>query len=508
MILKGSNHKKRRLFVGAAILICLAVTVLILLLCNPGNRQKILAEPVSQVLLEASQGLDEITIDGFFYPDEKMMTVKQTMVIKNRWKEQMPELVLQTYANAFLLEDTSPAATQELFDLCYPEGFVPGGISFIKVLADGQEQSYQYEGQGKTLMVLPLKSPLEPEKTVTIELEYQLAIPNCAYRFGYGQNAYQLGNVFPTLAVYEQGAWRKEEYLSIGDPFYSHCANYTVSVNAPVGYVAAASSYGEEETKDGRVIYHYKAPAVRDFALTLSNTLLRWEKKSGTVVLSALAKDQKTAGQLLEYGEKALTCFNQLYGNYPYQQLSLVQANFPLGGMEYPGLVLISDQLIPAGKTDFEWTIAHEVAHQWWYGVVGSDQYYQPWQDEALCEYALLAYIKTYYGLEAKEDAIATRITSAMRLTLPQGITPGSPIDYFGNLTEYSLMVYRRGAMAFLTLEEALGEEELNRVLRAYYNRYAFKLASREDFEQTLADVTGQDWSALLVDFLDTQYVY
>lgn len=492
---------------ATAIAIIVLVVVGAAVLC--GNKQKLSASAFGQTLLKSSEGLDEVKLDVAFDPDKNQLDVKQKMLIQNRWNEDVEQIVLRTYANAFLLQDTSPAATEELFDMCYPNGFVPGGMIFNEVLVDGEKINYQLEDKGKTVMVLELKAPLKANQNLEVDLEYQVTVPNSAYRFGYGEGMYQLGNVFPTLAVYEQGNWRKDEYISIGDPFYSACVNYDVTLQVPKGYHAAASGYGEETVGDNNVVtYRYQAPAMRDFALVISENTIVKQSKTGDVIVTAVGKDSKTLQKMLEYGKKALECFETLFGPYPYQQLTLVQANFPLGGMEYPGLVMIGDKLNSSQEQAFEWIVAHEVAHQWWYGVVGSDQYNQPWQDEALCEYSLLEYVNHYYGSQAKEDMIASRITTAMRTTIPRGVTPGSPVDYFGNLSEYSVVVYQRGAMVFLMLEEALGEEKLNQALQAYYQEYAFKIAAREDFEQSLLKTTGQDWSALLVDFLDTEYTY
>ena len=94
-----------------------------------------------------------------------------------------------------------------------------------------------------------------------------------------------------------------------------------------------------------------------------------------------------------------------------------------------------------------------------------------------------------------------------MRVTVPQGVTPGSPIDYFGELPEYTLVTYRRGAALMVALENALGREGLREALQAYYADNAFQLASRQDFKEALKKVSGSDWSALMEDYLDTYII-
>ena len=210
------------------------------------------------------------------------------------------------------------------------------------------------------------------------------------------------------------------------------------------------------------------------------------------------------AWKALKYVRQALLCYSELYGAYPYRHLAVVAVDFPFGGMEYPGLVMIQKGLYESdSEQNLENVAAHEVAHQWWYAVVGSDQYFQPWQDEALAEFSLLDYTEKYYGREARESMAFSRFETAMRVTVPRGVTPGSPVDYFGTMSEYSLVVYRRGASLMVALNTALGDT-FHEFLRTYYRQHAFQIASRDDFRQTLRQVSGQDWNALMVDYLDT----
>ena len=135
----------------------------------------------------------------------------------------------------------------------------------------------------------------------------------------------------------------------------------------------------------------------------------------------------------------------------------------------------------------------------------GSDSYYQPWQDESLCEYAVMDYVGQWYGAQAREDFRVQRVEAALRTGTAQTVTPGSPIDYFANLEEYTLVCYRRGAALWTALEMALGKEELDGFLRAYVETYRFGRATREDLTGLLTDYTRQDWSALISDYLDTR---
>jgi len=482
---------------GAAALVCLAVLAGVII-----SQHQPLPQPLQpgQKLIDASQGLDEITIDASFAPDESKLSATQTLRLRNREGEPLNSLVLRTYANAFAAIETSPAATEEMFDSCYPEGFSPGSISISKLAVNDTEQTVSFTDEAQTVLSVDLPEGWQPEEWITLTLEYQLLIPEARYRFGHSGNIWMLGNVFPQMAVYENGQWRQEPYFSIGDPFVSECANYTVTLRLPEGYQPAATGYAKGEGG----CYRYEAPAVRDFGLVLvKNGVTRTAREGGTL-LNAVAENASDAQRMLKFAQQALICYNKFYGIYPYASLTAATVDFPFGGMEYPGLVMVGREVLAADGDSLEITVAHEVAHQWWYAVVGSDQYYEAWQDEALCEYALLDYVSQYYSEAAREDLAFKRFETAMRVTVPKGVTPGSPIDYFGDLPEYTLVTYRRGAALMVALETALSREGFNEVLRTYYADNAFGLADRRAFGNALKKVSGSDWAALLEDYLDT----
>lgn len=458
-------------------------------------------------LTAAAKGLDEIALTADFLPEASRLQVKQTLHIQNRSGQALPDVVLRTYANAFSSEEYSPAAIEATYDACYPNGFSEGYLTLDSVLVGGQAASYTFDDDAKTVQRIQLPENWQPGEWIDIALDYKVRIPDCAYRFGYASGIWTLGNAFPIPSVWEDGAWRTEEYFPLGDPFYSECANYSVTVTVPRGFECAGSAYGRRTEAGDRWVYAFDAPAVREFALSISDKYAIAQDWAGDVLVTGYGLTAKSAGKALKYGKQALECFSELYGVYPYPHFAVATVDFPYGGMEYPGLVLVRKTLYEAqDEQSLEIVIAHETAHQWWYAVVGSDQYYNPWQDEAMAEYSLLDYVEKYYGEQAREDLAFSRFETAMRVSVLQGVTPGSPIDYFGDMSEYSLVVYRRGAAMLVALRTLLGDK-FDDFRRAYYQRQAFRLASREDFEQTIKTVTGQDVSALMVDYLDTYIV-
>jgi hypothetical protein len=498
----GGLKHRRTVLRFAVLLGCVALIVALLSMHVFAGAPALPAQ--SAALTAAAQGLDEVSIKAEFLPEARQVQARQTMRLQNRSGQPLPDVVLRTYANAFSSEEYSPAAIEEVYDKSYPNGFSEGSITMNNVLLGGQSSGFAYDDGAKTVLRIALDSIWQPEQWIDISLDYLIQIPDCAYRFGLASGIYTLGNAFPILSVWENGAWRTDEYFPLGDPFYSNCANYSVTLTVPRGYQCAGSAYGEKAENDGKWTFTFDAPAVREFALSISDRFATAQETVGDVLVTSYGLTTQTAWKALKYASQALACYNEQYGAYPYRHLAIATVDFPYGGMEYPGLVLIQKAMYEAdSEQNLETVTAHEVAHQWWYAVVGSDQFYQPWQDEALAEYSLLDYFGKYYGKDARDNLAFSRFETAMRVTIPQGVTPGSPIDYFSSMSEYSLVVYRRGASLMVALETSLGDK-FHDFLRTYYQREAFRMASRNDFEQTLKEVSGQDWSALIVDYLDT----
>jgi len=497
------SAKRRRKVVRFAAIGCTVTLLAVLMAINVfAGPQTLPAQ--GAVLTAAAQGLDEVTITAEFFPETGQLQARQMMRMQNRSGKDLPDVVLRTYANAFSSEEYSPAAIEDVYDSTYPGGFSVGGISVKDVLLGGQASIYGYDDGAKTVLRIALPSGWQAGEWIDITMDYVIQIPDCSFRFGHASGIYTLGNAFPILSVWENDAWRTQEYFPIGDPFYSDCANYSVAVTVPNGYQCAGSAYGEKSDKDGKWTFSFDAPAMRDFALSISDRFAVAQETVDDVLVTSYGLTTQASWKALKYARQALECFNELYGAYPYRHLSIAMVDFPYGGMEYPGFILIQKSLYEAdSEENLETVTVHEVAHQWWYAVVGSDQFNQPWQDEALAEYSLLDYTEKYYGLDARENMAFYRFETAMRVTIPRGITPGSPIDYFGSMSDYSIVVYRRGASLMVALQTALGEK-FYVFLRAYYQQQAFGLATREDFERTLKEVSGQDWSALIVDYLDT----
>ena len=483
---------KRWMIPAAALL----AAIVLALICLPEPQ----LPEASQALQEASRGLDECVIEARFQPQERTLTVRQTLTLQNRTGQDLNAAVLRTWPNAFQNYDTSPCTAEEKrVDQFYPDGFSTGFLAMGRAAVNGESVVYRYADAAKTVLHVPVPGGWAQGSELEMELEYAVKLPHMAYRFGEWEGVYAFGNAFAIPAVWENGAFQTDAYAPVGDPFVSDCMNYHVTLTAPRGFACAATAAPQARTEDGETVYTMEAPAVREFALVLSQGYHMAQALEDDVLVTAWAQDASMARQMLRHARSALKVFEGLWGEYPYQSYTLAQIAMPLGGMEYPGLTMIT----PGEGRELEYLIAHETAHQWWYALVGSDGWDQPWQDEALCEFGVLEYAKKVYGDSERSDLEQRRVESAFRVTVPRGVTPGSPLERFSSMSEYSLVVYSRGAAYACALDRML-PGGLNPFLTEYAQVYAFRRASRAEFEQLLAQVTGEDFAPLARDYLDT----
>lgn len=498
-----SPRESRRAWLYAALIVlCMLLCVALAWFASTqAHRRAVYLPPANEELLTAAQGLDSISITADFDPESRLLTATQTMTLHNPAGQALDQVVLRSYSGAYLAQDTSPAASDELFSACYGASFSPGGLVLQSAQVNGSAVTPVWSSD-RTVLTLPAAWP--QEECITVSLAYQVIIPECGSRFGEKDGVIALGNVFPTLALWENGAFRTEAYASIGDPFLSACANWTVNLTLPREYTVASTAWAEPVLQGDRAVYALHAQAVRDFALVISDQFTSVSAMADEVLVTACARNRAAAQRMVKYARQAIACYEQHYGPYLYPTFTLAETVFPYGGMEYPRMVMISSEALAAQDDTLEVLVAHETAHQWWYAMVGSDSFSQAWQDESLCEYALMDYIGHVYGASARENAAFERIETAMRITIPRGVTPGSPITYFQDLTEYTQVVYRRGAALWMALENLLGKDALDAALKAYVTAYRFGFASRRDLTALLTQAAGQDVSPLMTDYLDT----
>jgi hypothetical protein len=308
----------------------------------------------------------------------------------------------------------------------YPNAdhYEEGEARIDAVSVDGNAAPFSFEDAERTILKVPLSSPLEPDGQTWLQIAFVVTVPRRSDRFGYDEGVMSLGHWYPMLAVYDDEGWNLDPFMALGDAFYSDVALFTVHLTVPEDIVVAASGVELERFlhRAPRATSVYVSGVTRDFALALSREYLTVSKQTGaTTVTSYYWPDHEEGGrQALEVAADALEVYSARFGRYPYAELDVAETSFTIlgapGGMEFPGIVFISSNfylLEGLFASELEVVVAHDVARQWWYGLVGNNQVDEPWLDEAFATYASVIY------LEDKGDPGAAELAYWSQAVLP-----------------------------------------------------------------------------------------
>ena len=416
----------------------------------------------------------------------------------------MNEIYFHIYPNAFKRKETAPFLFDD-FEGAYKGGFEPGYIEVLSISSEDErgERSleYSFSGEGETILKVDLGYPLKPYKKIDLEFNFKLQIPPANERFGYSERNVNLGNWYPIAAVYdEKNGWNLDKYYAIGDPFYSSIADYNVSIKAPKDYIIASSgNFIDKKSEGDMIIWSFEEKALRDFAFVACKDFdVKKKKVDGTIIKSYFyKKDEERGKEALEWGAKAIEVFNKLYGKYPYGEFSIVGTEFP-SGMEYPMLIYISDKYYkPSYPVDaLIITIVHEVAHQWFYGIVGNDQIDEPWLDEGFASYSETLFAEEVLGKREGEDYYMRTVERNIEEALNNEIIDGSlskSLPEFENWEDYGPTAYGRGAQMLHELRRLLGDDKFFEIIKNYVEEYRFKIATGEDFIKVCQEVSDID---------------
>lgn len=410
----------------------------------------------------------------------------------------------------------SSGPLDEVYFRLYPSAgrlYGPARLELLRVTdGNGNPLAWATEDDPSVVRV-DLLDRWEPGEELTLGLEWQAAIPVEGDRpwtreQGYGifrraKEMVILAEWFPMLAVYENGGWRLDAVPNWGDPVYGEIAFYEVWFTTPEAYaVIATGSEVATARAGGNVTRAFRSGPARDFFVALSPSLTVATAKVGDVTVRSYAYPQHAAWgeEALAAAKDALGVFNRRFGSYPYRELDVVEAPLiGLLGMEYPGVVLISDALYNAAeKWRLDITVAHEVAHQWWYSVVGNDILREPWLDEALATFSSGVYVQDVMGAEAFRSQYnqwwVARYEAGERNGTVGAVT--WPVGRFRSSWDYVTTVYYKGAIAFQMLRREIGDDALFDTLRCHYERSRFKVAQGQGLLDLLEQEAGRDLDA------------
>lgn len=395
-----------------------------------------------------------------------------------------------------LYTNTEGVSLRDLYLRLFPNTPGYGGEMRVSSIRLNGEPARPEVRLGESALRLLLNPPLAPMEAVTLSMAFTATVPltdGMGYaQFSYVRGVMALPEAYPLIPVYDDEGWNVEVAPEYGDAVYSDVAFYQVDVTAPPTMTLIASGTCAER-EAGR--WSCQAGPVRDFALILGDDYqVASRVAEGVVVNSYFYSDHREGGeQVLRIAVDALTLYSRLFGPYPYGELDVVETPTRAGGIEYPTLVVISDRLY-TGHPRLEGVVAHEVAHQWWYGVVGSDQVDEPWLDEALTQYTTLLYHEFLSSTETAAGILKDDFQATYNRLVEEGndMPAGLPVAAYSR-DLYGPVVYRKGALYFHALRQRVGDEGFFAILRTYYRRHCYGIATPESFLETVKTVTGSE---------------
>ena len=383
------------------------------------------------------------------------------------------------------------------------------------------------------IIKLILPSPLAPGQKILITTPFHERLPFNFSRGGHDGQSYQVTQWYPKPAVYDRNGWHPMPYLDQGE-FYSEFGSFDVSITVPSNYVVAATgelqNADEKEwlktrstftwnptkkkvkTKAGsyKTIYdafppssseikilRYKQNNIHDFAwfadkrfIVNQDTCRLASGKVINVYTYYTPTYKNTWGHSLLYAKDAVHHYSELVGEYPYNVVSAVQgpASFG-GGMEYPTITVISPL---GGPIELDVTIAHEIGHNWFYGILASNERVHPWMDEGINSYYEWLYTKKKYDRSSDffraQDEEQLQTVIANRKDQP---IETSAQDF--NTTNYDAIAYYKTSRWMAWLHDYLGDAVFNKAMHEYYRQWQFKHPQPEDLKKVFAEVSGND---------------
>jgi len=359
-----------------------------------------------------------------------------------------------------------------------------------------------------------LPQPLESGQSTVISFDFASTIPqemggNYGL-FGYFDGILVLDEIIPAIPVYNQDGWQVEVPPPNGDLSFYDASYYVVQVAAPaeMQLIGSGSVVSRRQEGDTQIVTFAAGP-IRDFYLAASELFVCVSETRGETTLNSCVVEgyEDGARDVLQNALDSLASFEGRIGLYPYTELDLVSTPMQALGMEYPGVAAMALDLydpqvsirgVPVSVVRPS-VVAHEVAHQWFYNVVGNNQIDEPWLDEAMAQYFTAMYYADTFGPGAEtsyRESWEERWGRVDFADIPIGLPAG---EYEG--LEYGAIVYGRGPLFVASLREAMGDKAFDQFIRDYFATYSWDIATARGFhalaeQHCQCDLTGlfEEW--------------
>jgi hypothetical protein len=496
-------------------------------------------------LPERSTHIADYTIGVSLDTNSKELDGRQLIVWRNPSQDHVGDLWFHLYLNAFRFGSTlnrgsgAPRSGDEH----------PGWIEVTSLIADGRdltermrfEQPDDGNLEDRTVMRVVLPEPVPPGGELSLDLTFRARLPPLRLRTGHDGDSYMVAQWFPKLGVYEPagkrgrttGGWNCHQFHA-NTEFYANFGHYLVDITLPTRFVVGAT--GDEkrrvENGDGTTTWTFEQADVHDFAWTadpryvevrhtfsatrdvspeeyaatarlLGRTLEEVRLSDVEIIFLMRPQHMRQLHRHVEAARAAIKYFGLWYGRYPYRTLTVVDAAPGGGGMEYPTLITVGTSFLlnrgPLARVLVpEMVLIHEFGHQYWYGMVASNEFEEAWLDEGLTSYSTTLVMERLYGSRTSFGSLLGLPLSAREVARLQN----TPDKRYHSVLQpawtmpsnvYGFYAYAKPELVLHTLENHLGVETMARVMRTYHERWRFGHPSSDDFFAVVNEVSRRD---------------
>lgn len=382
----------------------------------------------------------------------------------------------------------------------YPNAIQQGSLTLSGATVNGESAAVGMDSGDPS--VWRIQTPWRAGETLEIGWRVSLIVPRGESVIGRTDDSALLIGALPMPAMWENGAWRTDEYDELAETSYGQAVDVQLALTVPKGVQAAFGGawVGETDNGDGTKTLTMQLSGAREISLALrTEGAMRQATVSG-VLVTALAENARTALRLLDAAEDALEDLQKLGFSYPFPSLTVIQAKTGRAdGVIGSALIAVDAK----AKTDALRGQATRLCARQIFGVqVENDPWNAPWLSETLASCVELMAYRQREGDAAYEKRFYDEIEIATRLTRPHGVVVGASTEHFGGDGEMTQVLRDAGAAGLMGIEQAAGEEAFLRALQTYIRQNAGGIGSLEALEDAFKAATGSDWSGYLADVL------
>ncbi|MDF3027027.1 MAG: hypothetical protein K0S23_1334 [Fluviicola sp.] len=483
----------------------------------------------------------------------------ESFVYHNNSPQSLDFIYIHLWPNAYASGKT--ALGKQLYEqgdpiLSFGKDSIRGGIDSLHFQVNGQDVSFTLDPENPDIGKLNLNTPIKPGESITVTTPFHVKIPSGEVsRLGHVGQSYQITQWYPKPAVYDKNGWNQMPYLTQGE-FYSEYGTFDVSITLPKNYVVGATgdlqtaseidfmnekaAYTKENfqtllQKENRSnkfpasspewkTIRYTQKDVHDFAwfadkryaVLKGEVELPHSKRKVTTWALFTPKNAGLWKKAPEYIHDGTYYYSLWNGDYPYNQVTAVDGTISAGGgMEYPNVTVIGNA---SSDIALEVVIVHEVGHNWFYGILGSNERVHGWMDEGMNTMNELRYMYTKYPKNTylsdqilngrfHFDHLSHYDSGDFIYRIVAGIGEDQPIETHSakfSGTNYGAVMYMKSGLVFNYLKEYLGDSLYDQAMQTYYREWSFKHPQPEDMRAVLERVSGKDLSWLFHDLIQT----